>query len=391
MSLYLLRIGELSLKKGSKPYFEKKLKESIKRRLKNRNVMIQIANGRFFVEADENADSVVEAVLRTTFGIAAFHKARQAAKDIEAVRTAVISEAGRLAQGRQSFKVEARRSDKSFPLTSYQLAADCGGAVLEAFPHLKVNVTRPDFTVFVEVRNKVFIYGEAEGYRRAAGGLPHGTAGKGMLLLSGGIDSPAAGYMMAKRGLALEAVHFYTPPYTSDESLDKARRLARVLAPWNGGSLKFYAVNFTPLQLAVNKLGKPAYVTLLSRACMMRVARALAEDCGGKALVTGEALAQVASQTLESLAFTDFMAGGLVLRPCVGMDKDDIVKIAKDIGTFGLSTEAEADCCSLFAPAHPVIHPDMEETKALYLSGAFEELINETVRQTKAEVIEEEL
>lgn len=390
MARYLLRLGELMLKKGSRPLFEKRLRDNIKNRLKSIVSPIEVRDGRFYFEAAEKDEKRIRSTLNTTFGLAGWHLCLKTAKTIRHIEQAVLQEAQQLQSGSASFKVEARRADKSFGLTSYQIASQTGSAVLKAFPHLKVDVKDPDFTLYVEVREQAYIYSEHRNEAAsAAGGLPAGSAGRAVLLLSGGIDSPAAGWLAAKRGLALTCVHFHTPPYTGEEALAKTRALAQLLAPWSGGKLLFYAINFTPVQLAVNALNKPEYVTLLSRACMMQIAGLIARQRKAGALITGEALSQVASQTLESLSFTNSMADMLVLRPCIGMDKSEIVSLSKKLGTYRLSTQAGADCCSLFAPDKPKIHPRLQETQALFAKGGFEQLIEEAANQAEAEIIQE--
>ncbi|MCL2519798.1 MAG: tRNA 4-thiouridine(8) synthase ThiI [Spirochaetaceae bacterium] len=371
--LYLLRIGELALKKGTKRQFEQQLKANLKKQLE---CSIEIRDGRFYLESDEDT-AKIEQVLGSTFGLAGFHLTTSCAKNYESIRQAALNLAAKLPGG-TGFKVEARRTDKGFALTSYQLAAQLGGDILTAYPSLKVDVKAPSYTIVVEVRHLAFLYGVDKNTVQAAAGLPVGSSGRGIVLLSGGIDSPVAAYLMMKRGLSLTAVHFHTPPYTSPAALAKVQRLAEQLAVYNNGKLPLYAINFTPIQLAINK-GDSRYTTLFSRAAMMQICQKLAGQLGAAGLITGESLGQVASQTLAALTFTDALAGGLVLRPCIGMDKNEIIAIAKKINTYTTSIEAETDCCSLFAPEHPIIRPHFEESLKLYEALQLEDLINETV------------
>lgn len=384
MALFLLRPGELMLKKGSRPLFERKLRTNLKNRLADNLQKFENKHGRYYLTVGDDSIARTQTVLSTTFGLAAYHQALTAGVAQSQIEQVALSAVAELVTqpALATFKVEVRRSNKSFPMSSYELAAHLGHLILTAHPHLSVTMTNPSFILYVELREKAYLYSEVNAYARGAGGLPIATAGRGLLLLSGGIDSPVAGWLMAKRGLTLIAAHFHTPPYTSPAALQKVHDLAQKLAPWNGGRIVLHSVNFTPLQLAINALVPPPFVTLISRICMARIAHLLGATEHAPVLITGEALGQVASQTLESLICTDAMAQSLVLRPCVGMDKQQIITIAREIDTLEISNIAADDCCSLFAPTSPKIHPSLAEVRALFEAGNFTALIEEAVATT---------
>ena len=257
------------------------------------------------------------------------------------------------------FKVETRRIDKSLPLDNYGYSAEIGGRIFEKIPGLTVDVKNPDWIIHIELREKGYVYGYTH---KGPGGLPVHTGGKGMLLLSGGIDSPVAGYMMAKRGMSLDAVYFHTPPYTSPESLEKVKDLARIIAPWTGG-LTLYTVPFTDVQVQINRSVRSETTTLHSRAAMMKIAQSMARKRKDLALITGEALSQVASQTVESMAYTNSSVDLPVFRPLIGMDKEETILVSRRIGAFDTSTLPYDDCCSLFSPDHPEVRPDLKKTQ----------------------------
>jgi tRNA uracil 4-sulfurtransferase len=365
--LWLIKIGEITLKKGNRAFFERILKQNIKMKLRDSGIeggsRVDIRAGRYYLLTDADED-VVAPILSKTPGIVSFSRARKTDKTVEALSSASLEVARScLADGvGNRFKFEVRRTDKSLPLDSYGYARELGGMLQEALPELVVDVRKPDFTVKVELREKGYVYGRE---RRGPGGLPVGTGGRGMLLLSGGIDSPVAGYLMAKRGIALSAVHFHTPPFTSPESHDKVVRLASTLAPWCGG-LTLFSVPFTECQVKVNQSVDPSATTLHTRASMMKIAKNLAASRKCKALVTGEALGQVASQTMESMAFTGSFADLPVFRPLIGYDKEEIITLAKGIGTYETAIEPYDDCCVLFSPEKPLTRPDLAEERAVH-------------------------
>jgi tRNA uracil 4-sulfurtransferase len=374
---YLIRIGEIGLKGNNRHLFEGKLKENIKRRLKGIESRISGERGRFFLEIYSGDPRLAEEVLATTFGIVGFAPVTVVPKELEAIaaeaRELLQRAAAASADGEISFKIEAKRTDKSFPLTSYEIAVELGNRLRKAVPGAWVNVRNPEVPIHVEIRRKACIWGPQT---PGPGGLPVGCAGKGILLLSGGIDSPVAGYMMSKRGLKLEALYFHAYPYTSDEAKEKVIELARRLAPWNGG-MNLMIIPFTAPQLAIKEKAPKEAVTLAMRAGMMRIAHMAALERHASALVTGEALSQVASQTAMSMRFTESVTDFPVFRPLIGMDKEEIIRIAERIDTFETSILPYEDCCTIFSPKHPLVSPNFEKIQRIYAKIGFEELLEE--------------
>lgn len=362
--LYLIKIGEISLKKGNRKVFERQLKDNIKKSLNEYKTSLVIRSGRFYLTVTDCDEKTVHDRLSKVYGIVAFYKAHQCEKEIDVIKEKafeLVKQNLKNNMGR-TFKVETRRTDKSLPMDSYEYSATLGGLILDEFSgKVDVDVKNPDWIINLELRENAYLYGFGG---KGPGGLPVGCAGKGMLMLSGGIDSPVAGVLMAKRGLKLEAVYFHTPPYTSEESKQKVEDLATIIAPWCGG-LNLFNVPFTEIQLKINKEIPARYTTLIARACMMKITNILAERRNGGCLITGEALSQVASQTMESLRFTNANSTLPVFRPLVGMDKDEIIIISRRINAFETSTRPFDDCCAMFAPTHPEVRPDFEETMAL--------------------------
>lgn len=361
-AIYLIKFGELSLKKENRNFYEKKLKSNLRRNIEARNAHIKYTNGRFYVETPEENAPQIERALSRTFGIVGYSRTRRVQKDIEIIkRTAKkVLEAMRAENpglaGTTSFKIEARRTDKSFPLNSYELACEVGEYLLGEFDSLSVDVHSPELKIFIEIREEAFIYGNPS---RGPGGLPVGTAGRGLLMLSGGIDSPVAGHMIAKRGLKLDCVYFHAYPYTSDDALNKVKELTKILSPYIGGT-NFFVVPFTEAQLRINERALAQEVTLLMRAGMVKIAEILAHRNRAACLVTGESLSQVASQTLESITFTGSAAQIPIFRPLMGLDKEEIIQRAREVGTFETSILPYDDCCSIFTAEHPLLKPGME-------------------------------
>jgi thiamine biosynthesis protein ThiI len=380
--LWLIKVGELMLKSGNKRDFEERLKANIKKGLEPHGCRIIMKAGRFYIDECEAPEGFVRERLKKIPGIAGFALAIRAGKDMREIRAAAL----RLARDRiragagARFKVETRRTDKSFPLDSYAVSSDLGGHILDSCPELKVNVNTPDWVLEVEIRELAFLYAAPE---RGARGLPYGSSGRGMLLLSGGIDSPVAGALMAKRGMALEALHFHSYPYTSEEAIGKARRLAMVLAGYCH-ELTLHEVSLTEAQSALKAGAREECLTLYLRGCMMRVASRMARSSGIPCLVTGESLGQVASQTIENLAFTEAVAGMPVLRPLVGLDKEWIMEEAKAMGSYGISIERYEDCCSLFAPRHPILKADKERELALFEGLGLDDLLEKAIGEARA-------
>lgn len=379
--LYLVRLGEISLKGLNRDFFEKRLKNNIKAKLKGWRTQVSKQKGRIFFEIEKDCpQSLIEWALGTTFGVVGFSRCLKCAKNIEAIKETarVLMDDEPFAKGVGTFKAITRRSDKSFELTSYQIDCLLGEIVHEVHPALTVDVNNPGMTIYCEIRDQAYLYTSP---KAGPGGLPVTTAGKGMLLLSGGIDSPVAAYRMAQRGMKLECIYFHAYPYTSEQALEKVKTLASTLAPYLQGT-RLHVVPFTEPQLWIRQHSPQAETTLMFRASMMKVANAISKKQEGLCLVTGEALSQVASQTLESMSFTDSMSEQLVLRPLVGMDKQEIVDIARRIGTYETSILPYEDCCVIFSPKHPVVRPDKAESTEHYYQMGIEPLLEQAIANT---------
>jgi tRNA uracil 4-sulfurtransferase len=384
-AFYLIKIGEILLKLGNRREFEDRLRSNLHKRFSAALIphKLEMYPGRYFVTVPEERADDAELLLSRTPGVNGYARAIKTEKSVEAVLAAAVEVArGRVAQGKRRFKAESRRSDKSFPLGSFELSAQIGSVVLEALPETKVDLHTPEFTINAEIRERAYVFADPEPGTR---GLPVGSGGKGLLLLSGGIDSPVAGYMMARRGLALEACYFHAYPYTSQEAQDKVISLARVLATYADG-LVLWTVPFTEAQLKIKKDAREDLTTLMMRAGMMRVAQILAGRIGANCIVTGESLGQVASQTAENIRLTQSLTDYPVLRPLVGMDKEDTIRLAKRIGTFDISILPYEDCCVLFSPKHPMLKAKLERERAAYEELGLEGLLVEAL--AKAERLE---
>lgn len=360
--IILLKDGELALKGLNRNSFEDILLKNIKFRLRPCG-KFRMVRGQSTVTLipDEGADVTAACdELSRVFGIAAYSRCAVAPKDLNAIlELAPVYLADTLRRAK-TFKVEAKRSDKKFPYTSPQISAEMGGKLLQSFPHLRVDVHNPDVTVTVEIREDAYIHGNQ---LKGAGGMPVGSSGKAMLLISGGIDSPVAGYMMAKRGLELHAVHFASPPYTSLLAEEKVHDLLTKVARYSG-RIRLHTVPFTEIQEAIRDNCPEDYATVVMRRCMMRVASRLAAQNDCHALITGESVAQVASQTMWAIGCTDAVAEFPVFRPCVGLDKEEIITIARKIETFDISVRPFEDCCTVFTPKHPRTRPHLDEMPA---------------------------
>ena len=379
--LYLIKEGEISLKGGNRNLFEKRLRHNIKDKLRPYSSEIDKQKGRLYAYISEEAsDELVEKVLKTTTGLTGYAKAYRTEKDIDAIKAKAreILPSSRFSSN-GSFRITVKREDKTFPLTSHDIAIELAEVVTSLYPDIKVDLDNPDYTLTCEIRNEAYLYTDEE---KGEGGLPSGTAGKGMLLLSGGIDSPVAGYMMAKRGMRADAIYFHAYPYTSELALDKVKTLASMIAPYLQG-LRLFVVPFTEGQLHIRDKGYEEEATLMFRAAMMRTAQILAEKNGAGAIITGEALSQVASQTIDAMSFTDSMTDLLVIRPLVGMDKEEIIAKAKHIGTYETSILPYEDCCVVFSPKHPITRPVKEVSRRhfeeLDMDGIIRKAVNDTV------------
>ncbi|MCL2013735.1 MAG: tRNA 4-thiouridine(8) synthase ThiI [Oscillospiraceae bacterium] len=368
----LAKYGEMALKGLNKSTFEDILIKNIKSvikdcgefEIKKAQSTIYILPADQFDTADEFSSFSYEDILEKVskvFGIAALCIAWETEKEMGAVRNAAIKVVSdRLNTDKdkpKTFKAEAKRSDKLFPLKSPQICAEIGNCILDELPNMKVDVHDPDITVTIEIRDfGAYIH---SGQIPGAGGLPLGSSGKALVLLSGGIDSPVAAYMMAKRGIALEALHFSSPPYTSGRALEKVVMLCRELSEYTG-SINLHVAEFTGIQQAIQKNCAEEYATILTRRMMMRTANNVAKRQNLKAIITGESVAQVASQTLDALICVDVLARFPVLRPVAGMDKNQIIEIARKIGTYETSILPYEDCCTVFTPKHPKTRPSLE-------------------------------
>lgn len=385
--IILIKNGELALKGLNRSTFESVLVKNIKRRMQGLGAfVISRSQSTVTIEpTDENFD-MDEAVERLSkvFGIAGFQRAAAVEKDMAAIVSAAKEYLADTLSEISTFKVEAKRSDKNFPLTSPEISREVGGALLSAFGHLKVDVHNPDRVVTVEVREK-------KAYIRCnqikgAGGMPVGTGGKAALLISGGIDSPVAGWMMAKRGIVLDAVHFASPPFTSPQAEMKVHDLLRQVAKYSG-DIGLYTVPFTEIQTQIRDNCPEELFTLIMRRFMMRIAERIArrEDCA--ALITGESVGQVASQTMLSLGCTDAVVGLPVFRPLIGMDKDEIILRARQIDTFSISIQPYEDCCTVFTPKHPKTRPQIPFLEHAESALDVDALVERAVAGTRFELM----
>lgn len=378
----LIRYDEIHLKGLNRPFFERKLINSIKRALSGLDADVKKEQGRIYVYgvSEENTEEAVDRLTRV-FGIHSISPAVGVDKDWPTIVSAAkdIMERAAANSKKATFKCFCRRSDKGFFMNSEQINRELGHEMLEAFPQLSVDIREPEIKLCVEIREMAFIYAEEI---MGAGGMPTGTAGLATLLISGGIDSPVAGYMMARRGLELTAVHFYSYPYTSERARDKVVDLAKIVSRYSG-PIKLHLVPFTEIQLAIYEKCPPKETTVLMRRLMMKIAQLWAEKDGARALITGEALGQVASQTLESLCVTDDAVTMPVFRPLIGFDKNDIVAIAKKIDTFNTSILPYEDCCTVFVPQHPVTKPEVQKMRESEALVDFSEMIQRAIENTE--------
>ncbi len=359
----LCKCGEMVLKGLNKSFFENNLLRTIRRRLEKVGDFEVTSQQSTVYVAPVGPQPVLPAldVCKKIFGIVSLSRALVCEKDMGDIVSGARAYLAPLLSKCKTFKVEAKRSDKRFPKTSPQISSELGGELLSAFPFLSVDVHDPDVIVMVEIREtNAYVHAGAE---KGAGGIPMGTSGKGLLLLSGGIDSPVAGYMMAKRGLCVDAIHFNAFPYTGEAAKEKAVRLACLLSEYSG-SLNLRIASVTAIQETIRDSCDEEYFTILLRRMMMRIADRVAEKTRCSALITGESLGQVASQTLEGLCVTDPIPTRPVFRPCIGMDKEEIVTLSRRIGSFDISVLPYEDCCTVFTPRHPKTKPEEAKVEA---------------------------
>lgn len=358
---FLIKYAEIGTKGKNRYLFEDALMKQIRHALKEveGSFLVTKETGRIYVKAEEDYDfeDVVEA-LKRVFGIAWICPMFQTKeRDFENLKKEVINYIGQVYQDKNlTFKVDSRRADKKYPVTSEQMNRDLGEVVLNAYPEMKVDVHKPQIMLHVEVRNMINIYSEMI---PGPGGMPVGTNGKAMLLLSGGIDSPVAGYMIAKRGVKIEAVYFHAPPYTSERAKQKVVDLARLVSRYSG-AIRLHVVNFTDIQMYIYEQCPHEELTIIMRRYMMRIAQTIGEESGCLALITGESIGQVASQTVQSLAATNEVCTMPVFRPVIGFDKQEIVDIAEKINTYETSIQPYEDCCTIFVAKHPVTKPNIK-------------------------------
>ena len=382
--MILCKYGEIALKGLNRNTFEAVMQKNIKHRLKELgNIEYSRSQSTLYVEPDEDVDidEVIDR-LSKVYGIVKLCRAKKVEKSMEAVLSEETTDYLREAlENAKTFKVNAKRSDKHFPLKSPEICREMGHVIGERFPHLTVDVHDPDVTVIVEIREtSAYVHaGAIDG----AGGIPIGTSGKALLLLSGGIDSPVAGCMIAKRGATIQAVHFEAPPYTSERARQKVEKLAEKMSAYCG-DIKFHCVPFTKIQEAIRDNCKEEYFTIIMRRLMMEIAVKIAhkEDC--QCLVTGESLGQVASQTMYAMVCTDAVSTLPVFRPCIGMDKSEIVEISRRIDTFETSIEPYEDCCTVFTPKHPKTRPTLADVESEQNRFDFTEMVETAVNDTRS-------
>lgn len=377
--ILLCKYGEIVLKGANRKYFEDTLCKTLRFRAKHfGRFLITRSQSTIVIEPQDEAadlDGMFDSA-RKVFGIVGVSRCAVCEKNMDSIRAVVREYVPQFLEGKATFKVEAKRSDKRFPLDSMQICAEIGGEILSAMPRLRVNVRDPEVVVRVEIRE--FAAYVHAGQFSAAGGLPVGTNGRAMLLLSGGIDSPVAGYMIAKRGVEIEAVHFESFPYTSERAREKVFDLARIMAQYTG-SINLHVVSLTHIQELLVKNCEEDYFTLILRRYMMTIADRLAHSLGCGGLVTGESLGQVASQTMQALGVTDPATSLPVFRPCIGLDKEEIIRIARKIGTFETSIQPYEDCCTVFTPKHPKTRPELDKVLEQQARLDFEGLVEEAI------------
>lgn len=380
--IILIKNGELALKGLNRSTFEDILIKNIRKRIKvlgefeyrKEQSTVAVVPMDDYIDMDEVSDRISR-----VFGIAAYSRALQVEKDMSVILQNAPEYLAEQLKNAKTFKVEGKRSDKKFPLKSPEISAEVGGAILSKFPHLRVDVKNPDILVTIEIREKfAFIRGNQT---KGAGGMPTGTAGKSAILISGGIDSPVAAYMMAKRGLVLNAIHFASPPYTSPQSEEKVHNLLRQVSRYSG-NITLFTVGFTEIQEEIRDKCPEDLFTLIMRRFMMRISQRIAEKEECKALITGESLGQVASQTLNALACTDAVVSMPVFRPLIGLDKDEIIKVSRKIDTFDISIEPYEDCCTVFTPKHPKTKPQVSVLENAEKALDVEALIDRAIENT---------
>ncbi|RKD26074.1 thiamine biosynthesis protein ThiI [Caminicella sporogenes DSM 14501] len=383
----IVRYGEISLKGLNRPFFEKTLVKNIKSKVEEIGELnVYRAHGRIYIELEDYDEEEVIDSVKEVFGVVSLSVAYVIEANMDKICEIAKKHIDECIEEYKikTFKVESRRGNKSFPLKSPEISKIVGGYILKNTQNIKVDVHNPDVVINVEVRDKAYIYSKKiSGF----GGMPYGTSGRAMLLLSGGIDSPVAGWLVAKRGVEIEAVHYHSYPFTSDRAKEKVIELARILSKYCG-KIRIHLINLLNIQKAINEKCPPEEMTILSRRFMMRIAEKIALNRRCKALITGESIGQVASQTLESINVTNAAVKIPVFRPLIAMDKLDIVNISKKIGTYETSIQPFEDCCTVFLPDRPVTKPRLERILKSENLLDVEKLISEAV--ANMEIIEVE-
>ena len=385
--IILIKNGEIALKGLNKNTFEDTMIRNIRRRMahlgkvdiKKSQSTVTVSPACEFFDMDAATD-----IVSRVFGVSAYCTAAEIEKDMSVIRKTAAEYLENELMGAKTFKVLAKRSDKKFPLTSPEICREVGGYLLSKFKNLSVDVINPEVTVVIEIRdNNAYVH---SAQRNGAGGIPTGTGGRAMLLISGGIDSPVAGYMMGKRGLEISAIHFASPPYTSERALEKVKDLLRQVSRYCG-RIKLYTVSFTEIQEQIRDYIREEYSTLVMRRFMMRISNKIAEKDFSSALITGESLGQVASQTLPAICSTDIVSNIPVFRPLIGMDKEEIVAVSRKIETFDISVQPFEDCCTVFTPKHPKTKPVISEIEKVEAAIDVEALCDRAVENTGYEYI----
>lgn len=383
---YIGKLGELTLKGSNEHFFERQLTTNLRLALEGVETKCYTRSGRLYVFCTKDSCQGTEYALDHLLGITGWAKVRVAAKNIASIEEAVTAVAKIEAEnGAKSFKIEAKREDKAFPLNSYEISTQAAGQVFDS-GLLKVDVHNPDIVIRVEVRDECYIYAEKKNGGRYGTcgnrGLPVGVSGKGLLLLSGGIDSPVAGYRMMRRGMKVECAYFHSYPYTSKEAEDKVHALAKTIADY-GVDVHLNVIPFTDVQMKIKSGSPKDYTTLMLRVCMMKLSNMLARRINANCIITGESLGQVASQTAENLCVTESFAEVPLYRPLIGMDKEEITDTALRIGTYETSILPYEDCCVLFSPRHPVLKATVEDAHEIYKKLEIDELIQKAFDERK--------
>ncbi|MCL2087700.1 MAG: tRNA 4-thiouridine(8) synthase ThiI [Oscillospiraceae bacterium] len=386
MEVIMLKYGEIALKGQNKRTFEEILIKNIKYKLKPMGEFkLSRMQSTIYVEPqsdDIDLDLAVKKLL-CVFGLGAVQRCLVLPKDYAAISEKGVAYLENALRTAKTFKVEAKRADKSFPMTTPMLQREFGGDILTAYPHLTVDVHNPDVTLIVEIRDRGAYINDTR--LTGAGGLPVGSSGRALLLLSGGIDSPVAGYMMAKRGLKISALHFESPPYTTERAKMKVETLCEKLLAYCG-AIKLYTINFTRLQEAIQQNAPEEYFTIIMRRLMVEISNRISEENGYRALITGESVGQVASQTLSAMSCIERAARFPVLRPLVGFDKIEITELARKIDTFETSILPYEDCCSVFTPRHPKTNPKLKEVEQIQESFDYEPFIQQSIQEIEVKM-----